>query len=60
MAATSFSFINGSPNCDHKAGCLVFERAARSGVAQAITPRIVAAKKNPKRDRSGFLLPLLD
>src|SRR6266566_6935009 len=26
MAATSFSFINGSPNCDHRAGYLVFER----------------------------------
>jgi hypothetical protein len=24
MAATSFSFINGSPNCDHKAGGLFF------------------------------------
>jgi hypothetical protein len=26
MAATSFNFISGSPNCDHKAGCLIFER----------------------------------
>jgi hypothetical protein len=26
MAATSFSFINGSLNCDHRAGYLVFER----------------------------------
>jgi hypothetical protein len=31
MAATSFSFINGSPNCDHKAGCLVFERPGAAG-----------------------------
>jgi hypothetical protein len=31
MAATSFSFINGSPNCEHKAGSLAFERPGGAG-----------------------------
>src|SRR5215470_5168592 len=44
MAATSFSFINGSPNCDHKAGRLVFERPCggkRRGEGMGETPHTV-------------------
>jgi hypothetical protein len=36
MAATSFSFINGSANGDYKADSLVFERPRRREAARGL------------------------
>src|SRR5436190_9404354 len=57
MAATSFSFINGSPNRDHKSGFLAFERPRRrkatreEGMSRHRITQTKIPRPPPKQDR---------